>query len=321
MLNIFLLFSLLTFSLADEVWIKSIAKTGKRPNCPFVKINKDGANYQWAKLDKCKELCINEATGKCNMVSRFGETYKQSTDLYHCRFYTCQDPFDFQWIDQTQWGNGAGTSNTYMMPIRHYLSGSDCINFINKTRWKNETIWINKTRLIDKYIDKIRLVDKYVNKTRFVDKIRWNNKTRLVDKYVNKTRLAEPTAKSIRSPALRSTRGPIFLSRKTPKQLKPTCAATIRVREFLTMFFKATYRKTATTPSNCSTRASLSRRLETLTQMALVRIGSTWMRGRTRITHPQETSTRTTGLLVNQTAQTVRRVVAHQSAPTLNRHY
>ena len=48
---------------------------------------------------------------------RYGDTIKQSTELYHCRFYACPDPNNFIWITQTQWGNYASSSNTYILPL------------------------------------------------------------------------------------------------------------------------------------------------------------------------------------------------------------
>ena len=180
----------------NDVWVKDSDNTGKRPDCTYVKINKNGANYMWNTLEKCKDKCISEPTGKCNMVSRFGETYKTSSELYHCRFYACENPLNFQWVTQAQWGNGASTSNTYIMPIRHHITLQ---NIVNKTNWINKTIWNNVTRWVDKtrWLNKTRLVDKtrWLNKTRLVDKTRWLNKTRWVDKtrWLNKTRLVNKT--------------------------------------------------------------------------------------------------------------------------------
>jgi hypothetical protein len=156
---------------SDELWIRNIANTGKRPDCPFVKINENGQNYIWLKLDKCKQKCIDEPTGKCNMVSRFGDTVKQSTEPYHCRFYACPDPENFNWVTQTQWGNYATSSNTYILSLRHYIEDPPCINTINKTRWKNATMWINKTRWND--------ATRWQNMTRWINKTRWKNATRL----------------------------------------------------------------------------------------------------------------------------------------------
>ena len=198
---------------ADDVsWVKDTTHTGKRPDCPFVGIRSDGANYMWNTLAKCKEGCIKEPTGKCNMVSRFGETYKQSTDLYHCRFYACPDPENLVWISQQQWGNGASTSNTYKLPIRHYILNENIVNktrwinrtrlidkFVDKVRWLNETRWINQTRLVHKYVYETRWVNatRWVNQTRivnrFVDKTRWVNKTRQIDRFIDKARWINKT--------------------------------------------------------------------------------------------------------------------------------
>jgi hypothetical protein len=145
-------------------WVKDTTHTGKRPDCPFVKISSNGANYLWNKLDKCKEKCINEPTGKCNMVSRFGDTIKQSTENYHCRFYSCPDPDNFQWITQRQWGNYASSSNTYKLPIRHHILHE---NIINKTLYNNVTRYNNVTSY--------ESVIKYINKTKWKNKTRYND--------------------------------------------------------------------------------------------------------------------------------------------------
>ena len=53
----------------------------------------------------CKTKCLEEPTGTCNMVSRYGENVKSATENYHCRLYGCPDPSSFTWITQNQWGN------------------------------------------------------------------------------------------------------------------------------------------------------------------------------------------------------------------------
>ena len=124
-------------TISDNVWYKDTTHTGKRPDCPFSKIGNQ--NYLWGTLDKCKNKCIQETTGKCNMLSRYGENTKTSTENYHCRFYACEDPFNFTWIEQTQWGNYASEANTYIIPIRHYTLES---RYVNKTifTYKNVTV-------------------------------------------------------------------------------------------------------------------------------------------------------------------------------------
>jgi hypothetical protein len=176
----------------DTLWTKESTHTGKRPDCPFIAINDAVANYLWNTLNKCKEKCIDEPTGKCNMVSRYGDTVKSSTEPYHCRFYACPDPENFNWITQTQWGNYASTSNTYKLLVRHYILNE---NIVNSTRWTNKTRWINKTRWTNKtrWINQTRLVNKYVDKTRWTNKTRWINQTRLVDKFIDKTRWTNKT--------------------------------------------------------------------------------------------------------------------------------
>ena len=186
----------------DPLWMKDSTHTGKRPDCPFVAINNAGQNYIWLNLDKCKEKCIDEPTGKCNMVSRYGDTVKQSTEAYHCRFYACPDPENFNWITQIQWGNYANQANTYKLLVRHYILNE---NIVNRTQWTNKTRWVNKTRIVDNYVDKVRwtnktrwfnktiIVDKYVDKVRWTNKTRWKNQTRLIDKYIDKVRWTNKT--------------------------------------------------------------------------------------------------------------------------------
>ena len=162
----------------DTLWTKDSSNTGKRPDCPFVKINNQGQNYLWATLDNCKKKCIDEPTGKCNIVSRFGDTIKSSNEPYHCRFYACPDPNNFQWVTQSQWGNYAAQCNSYKLLIRHYILNE---NIINKTRWTNKTRYNNVTI--------------YKNKTNWIDKIRWTDKTRWTNKtlYNNITLLQNET--------------------------------------------------------------------------------------------------------------------------------
>ena len=110
------------YQIPDSVWDKDTTHTGKRPDCPEINIpgSTTNKNYKFAKLDKCKEVCIEEPTGKCNMLSRYGEDSKSASEPWHCRFYACPDPNSFAWITQTQWGNHADECNTYTLPIRHY---------------------------------------------------------------------------------------------------------------------------------------------------------------------------------------------------------
>ena len=37
-----------------DYWTKDTTHTGKRPDCPFVKINSEGLNYAWNTLEICK---------------------------------------------------------------------------------------------------------------------------------------------------------------------------------------------------------------------------------------------------------------------------
>jgi hypothetical protein len=115
---------------SDNIWYKDTEHTGKRPDCPFSNAANVG-NYLWGTLSTCKTKCIEEKTGKCNMISRYADNTKSSTEAYHCRFYECPDPNNFSWITQTQWGNYASYCNTYMIPIRHYTLESRYVNVSN----------------------------------------------------------------------------------------------------------------------------------------------------------------------------------------------
>ena len=132
-----------TYSIPDSIWYKDSAHTGKRPDCPFSKAT-NVQNYVWATLPNCKTKCIQESTGKCNMVSRFGDSTKSPTEAYHCRFYECPDPNNFTWVTQEQWGNYASDCNTYMLPIRHYTLESRYINISNIV---NVTNYVDVQRL------------------------------------------------------------------------------------------------------------------------------------------------------------------------------
>tara|TARA_B100000963_G_scaffold70065_1_gene58415 strand:+ start:172 stop:2271 length:2100 start_codon:yes stop_codon:yes gene_type:complete len=132
-----------TYSIPDSIWYKDTTHTGKRPDCPFSKAT-NVQNYVWATLPNCKTKCIEETTGKCNMVSRFGDSTKSPTEAYHCRFYECPDPNNFTWVTQEQWGNFASDCNTYMLPIRHYTFES---RYINVTKTINITNYVDVQRL------------------------------------------------------------------------------------------------------------------------------------------------------------------------------
>jgi len=148
-------------TISDDVWYKDSSHTGKRPDCYKIQIpgSTTNQNYKWGTLAKCKEVCIQEPTGTCNMLSRYGENSKTSTDNWHCRFYACEDPFNFTWIEQTQWGNYADEANTYIIPVRHYTlptryENKTVITYENKTitTYKNETRY-NYINISDYYYD------------------------------------------------------------------------------------------------------------------------------------------------------------------------
>ena len=174
----------------DNLWIYDTNHPGKRPDCPIAIMPRaSNKNYRYSTVDVCKKLCINEPTGMCNIISRYGVGIKQDTDQWHCWYYACPDPFRFEWIPQNSWGHYASSCNTYILPIRHYnidqLNFSPSpqsitqINYINKTRYINKTIYINKTNYIPK------IIYTYNNVTNYIDTIRYFNKT--IYHYKNKT--------------------------------------------------------------------------------------------------------------------------------------
>ena len=155
------------YSIPDSIWYKDTKNTGKRPDCAHSYASGND-NYLWGQLSQCKKKCIEESTGKCNMLTRYGDASKSDTENYHCRFYECADPNNFTWIVQTQWGNYASECNTYMLPIRHFTLES---RYINKTRYINQTRYVNKTNYVT--------IINYVNETLY------HNVTREILKYIN----------------------------------------------------------------------------------------------------------------------------------------
>jgi hypothetical protein len=183
------------YEIPDEVWNKDSTHTGKRPDCPVVPIANNGKNYIWGTLKNCKKACINEPMGICNMVSRYGEASKSATDTFHCWFYACSNPNNFTWISQTAWGNYASQANTYMLPIRHYITkyqnqNKTRYNYKNKTiyNYKNKTIYNYKNKTIYNYQNKTRY--NYKNKTiyNYKNKTRYNYQNKTIYNYKNKTR-------------------------------------------------------------------------------------------------------------------------------------
>ena len=58
MFKFVIFFSLIQSSIStNSLWEKDTTHTGKRPECPFVKIRIDGANYAWNTLNICKKRC------------------------------------------------------------------------------------------------------------------------------------------------------------------------------------------------------------------------------------------------------------------------
>ena len=145
------------YSIPDEIWKPVKDQTGKRPDCPFSVIPEANQNYKWGTLEKCKETCLNEPTGHCNALSRYGEVSKSATEPWHCRFYACSDPSNFTWVTQEQWGNYANEANTYLLPIRHYQEET-CTNIINKTVYNTETVYVYRN-ISDYFYDEAMIAD------------------------------------------------------------------------------------------------------------------------------------------------------------------
>ena len=131
------------YEIPDEVWYKDSTHTGMRPNCQQIPMMVTLDNYKYDTLNSCKNACISESTGKCNMISRYGEITKPLTSEWHCRFYACPDPYNFTWIIQDQSGHYANECNTYILPLRHFTIESRYINItniINKTQYNKYQI-------------------------------------------------------------------------------------------------------------------------------------------------------------------------------------
>jgi hypothetical protein len=179
------------YQIPDTIWKKYTNFQGKRPNCLKIITPPSNQNYKWGTLQQCKTRCIEEPTGKCNAISRYGEGIKLLTENFHCRFYACENPYNFTWVDQTQWGNYASSCNSYLMPIRRYTLES---RYVNKTQILNMTRFIDKVRFIDtpRIINETHIINetRIINKTRFIDTIRFIYKTLYINKtrYINETR-------------------------------------------------------------------------------------------------------------------------------------
>ena len=135
-----------------DIWTYNNLNIGKRPNCDKVSVKSDGSSYIWGTLEQCKSKCINEPSGLCNIVSRYGETFKSPEENYHCWFFSCENPNNFTWVPQTNWGNGADKCGTYIITVRHHKKK---IYYKNVTLYVNKTYYTNVTRYIDtpKYIN------------------------------------------------------------------------------------------------------------------------------------------------------------------------
>ena len=117
---------------SPDLWTYDKDHTGKKPDCPKAVVKTTGSSYHWGTLQACKNKCLDDPNGLCNVISRYGENVKTAENLYHCWFYACPDPSNFSWITQSQWGNGASECNSYFMNYRRYIPNI-CTSFENKT--------------------------------------------------------------------------------------------------------------------------------------------------------------------------------------------
>ena len=105
--------SALLHALAAHVYLLPPAIS---PPCkPWVGDAESVAPQDKKTVQACKEKCVKETEGKCNFISRYQQSNKNDESLLHCRFYTCPDPSNVNYVDQTSWGNGAGQS--YLLKI------------------------------------------------------------------------------------------------------------------------------------------------------------------------------------------------------------
>ena len=184
-------------------WEKDTLNIGMRPDCENIPINSNGDNYLWGTLATCKNKCLQETSGKCNIVSRYGASTKSDTENYHCRFYGCKDLSNINWVTQTQWGNGASNSQSHILtcnvdnvcrtcPWNEHTCTS--YNSINVTNYNNVSRIVNVTRYIDtpRYynITNYNNVSRIVNVTRYIDTPRYYNITNYnnISRIVNVTR-------------------------------------------------------------------------------------------------------------------------------------
>eukprot|EP00942_MAST-04A_sp_MAST-4A-sp1_P000536 g536.t1 len=111
---------------AQDLWTVDKSRLGKRPDCTPIKVKSTATtNYLYQTTAKCKEKCVEETEGKCNFISRYQQSNKNDESLWHCRFYTCSDPSNVNYVDQTSWGNGAGQSYLLKIMSRHYQNDDD----------------------------------------------------------------------------------------------------------------------------------------------------------------------------------------------------
>ena len=195
---------------AQDLWTVDKSRLGKRPDCTPIKVKSTATtNYLYQTTAKCKEKCVEETEGKCNFISRYQQSNKNDESLWHCRFYTCPDPSNVNYVDQTSWGNGAGQSYLLKIMSRHYqvvdttttttTASCDKINYINKTiiNYVNRTNYMNKTNYVDQYRDIINYINKtivnYINKINYVNETTYVKQYYDIIRYINKTNILNIT--------------------------------------------------------------------------------------------------------------------------------
>lgn len=141
-----------TDNYAPDLWTYDKDHKGQKPICPKADVKTASYSYLWGTLQSCKNKCLNDPKGLCNVISRYGENVKTAEDLYHCWFYACPDPSNVTWVTQDQWGNGANECNSYFMNYRRYIPNT-CTFFENKTiiNYINVTNNINAAKPLEDF--------------------------------------------------------------------------------------------------------------------------------------------------------------------------
>ena len=199
---------------SQGLWTISTQR-GQRPVCDTVPIRSDGVNYRWGTLKSCQNACLNEPTGLCNIVSRYGQ--KTDTENGHCWFYACAN-HNYVWTPQTSWGTepprpestysstditssnmstkpggkpGGSTRRTKKLINKTSETGGSTRR-TGSTKPGGDTVdqqdeLINKTRWTNKTVNKINWINKTRWETRWTTQTNWINNTRWETRWINKT--------------------------------------------------------------------------------------------------------------------------------------